>query len=172
MGTWGPTRMLAAAAAIGVAVILVSAIVLRSMEEEPPEPRTGRLLDETWRADTIEPPLSPSSVIDFRVDEGVSWLALTYAIQLPSAEVGQVVLPNGTQLLDPFVVIRLRDRSGAVVWQGWFGETEGGTYPVEGPLPGPWSLHVEGRLYGVDGQRVDSVQFAFQDALHVVVTAA
>ncbi len=169
----GPERLLTMTMAVAVALLFLGAtLTLLSREEvETPPPTLGRLLDETWVADSIEPPSLPSESIEFQVDRGVSELELTYAVQLPSADLRQVEFLNATHAMEPFVTLQLRDRSEAVVWQSWTDETTGGSFPVEDPLFGTWCLRVVARMYGVNATAASAVPLDFADSVHVIVTA-
>ena len=138
------------------------------LQEEEPEivywKVTPSPVDDLWKANSLFPPDTYSPTATFKVKEGAKWIKVDRNIQLPSAVIGDQIPLNLSIVFEPEVTLRLRMPNNDVYWERNFTVTDSGTFTIQSPQSGIWTLRIEAKGYGLEAGTVE-----FNDALHVVV---
>ena len=142
-------RVIVIAFVVVVCAILLSGyiIVEHILFVENRDEVSGELVSVSWEANTVFPPDTFSRTQSFEVHGDFS---LTYDLELPSSDLEDVNVLNGTLHFDPLVTIGLRDPLDQVVWNCSFNSTVNAGLIFSDPPEGGWTLRVEAMAYGGD----------------------
>ena len=121
-------------------------------------------VNEYWEANSLFPPDTYSTTATFKVKEGAKWIKVEHNIDLPSAIIGDQIPLNLSIVFEPEVTLRLRMPNNEVYWERNFTVTDIGTFTIQSPQSGIWTLRIEAKGYGLEAGQAD-----FKDTLSVVV---
>jgi len=121
-------------------------------------------VDEFWEANALFPPDVYSSTVPFKVKDGAKWLKVSHTIELPSAVIGDQIPINLSIVFEPEVTLRLRMPDNQVYWERNFTQSDSGTFTVQSPQPGIWTMRIEARGHGIEAGTAE-----YRDTLRVVV---
>ena len=127
--------------------------------KETPSP-----VDEFWQASNLFPADTYSTTATVKVKEGARWIKVTHTIELPSAVLGEQIPFNLSIVFEPEVTLRLRMPNNDVYWERNFTQTDSGTFTIQSPLSGIWTLRIEARGHGIEVGGAE-----YRDTLRVVV---
>jgi hypothetical protein len=121
-------------------------------------------VNEFWEASSLIPPDTYSTTATFKVKEGAKWIKVTHTIELPSAIIGDQIPLNLSIVFEPEVTLRLRMPNNDVYWERNFTTSDSGTFPIQSPQSGIWTLRIEAKGHGLEAGGAE-----YRDTLRVVV---
>jgi hypothetical protein len=121
-------------------------------------------VDEFWEASSLFPPDTYSTTATFKVKDGAKWIKVSHTIELPSAIIGDQIPLNLSIVFEPEVTLRLRMPSNDIYWERNFTESDSGTFTIQGPQPGIWTLRIEAKGHGLEAGGAE-----YRDTLRVLV---
>lgn len=121
-------------------------------------------VDEYWEASSLLPPDTYSTTATFKVKEGARWIKVSHNIELPSASIGDQIPINLSIVFEPEVTLRLRMPNNDVYWERNFTVSDSGTFTIQSPQSGIWTLRIEAKGHGLEAGGVP-----YRDKLVVVV---
>jgi hypothetical protein len=121
-------------------------------------------VDEFWEAESVVPADTYSTTATFKVKDGARWIKVSHTIELPSAIIGDQLPINLSIVFEPEVILRLRMPNNDIYWERNFTETDSGTFTIQSPQQGIWTLRIEARGHGIDIGGAE-----YRDTLRVVV---
>jgi hypothetical protein len=121
-------------------------------------------VDEYWEADGLFQADTYSTTATVKVRDGAKWLKTEFNIDLPSATIGDLVPVNTSFIFEPEVTLRLRMPNNVIYWENNFTKSDSGTFTIQGPQPGIWTLRIEARGHGLEAGGAK-----YRDTLSVVV---
>ena len=121
-------------------------------------------VDEFWEAATLIPADTYSTTETVKVKDGARWMKVSHVIELPSAIIGEQLPINVSVVFEPEVTLRLRMPNNDIYWERNFTETDSGTFTIQSPQSGIWTLRIEARGHGIDIGGAE-----YRDTLRVVV---
>jgi hypothetical protein len=121
-------------------------------------------VDEFWEASSFLPADTYSTTATFKVKDGAKWIKLSHTIELPSAVIGDQIPLNLSIVFEPEVTLRLRMPNNDIYWERNFTITDSGTFTIQSPQSGIWTLRIEARGHGLEAGGAE-----YRDTLRVVV---
>jgi hypothetical protein len=121
-------------------------------------------VDEFWQASSLFPADTYSTTAPVKVKDGARWIKVSHVIELPSALLGEQIPINLSIVFEPEVTLRLRMPNNEVYWERNFTQTDSGTFTIQGPQPGIWTLRIEAKGHGIEVGGAE-----YRDSLGVVV---
>ena len=138
------------------------------LQREEPEMVYWRVtpspIDEFWEASSLIPPDTYSATKTVKVKDGAKWIKVSHTIELPSAIIGDQIPINLSIVFEPEVTLRLRMPNNDIFWERNFTETDSGTFTIQSPQAGIWTLRIEARGHGLEVGGAE-----YRDTLRVVV---
>jgi len=121
-------------------------------------------VDEFWQASSLFPADTYSTTATVKVKDGAKWIKVSHTIELPSAILGEQIPINLSIVFEPEVTLRLRMPNNDVYWERNFTQTDSGTFTIQSPQSGIWTLRIEARGHGIEVSGAE-----YRDTLRVVV---
>ncbi len=126
-----------------------------NVENPDPQGSNVPLVEESWSADSFIPPDTYSMTHSLWIDADASELVVLYDVELPSALIEEMPLPETEMVFEPAITFRLRDPTNKIIFNITLNETDNGFQMISDLSPGLWSLRVEAKGYGIDEFGVD-----------------